>query len=115
MKQVGLNWNEKDEAVEDEEIEPEDAPSAAVMSEAAGGKDEGESGDRQEMLMAAVNEDEEKLYDRVPTELQVMGCLSMGFPEQSYVEMKIDELQDRIMNVTRTRQGTVRIPCRDIE
>ena len=50
-------------------------------------------------LFARIDEDEEKMYDRISGELQCAALRKIGCPEAGYVEMKADDLHDRIIHV----------------
>ena len=67
-----------------------------------------EDANENDNMVAIIYEDEEKFYDRVTAQLQGIACKLVGFPDQGYVEFKIDEMRNQQIVVS-TRQGTVTI------
>ena len=62
--------------------------------------------------LAIVEEDEEKMFDRIPLGLQLVSIMLEGAPSCGYVEMKADSLDGRMVNIicaqgnVKAKQGT---------
>ena len=56
-------------------------------------------------LTAIIEEDEEKFFDRVVLELQLLALIKCGCPPKGYVEFKADDLDRRPVDII-TRSGT---------
>ena len=57
-------------------------------------------------LLGIIKEDEEKFFDRVSTDLQMLAMKVFGFPDQGYCEWKMEDMIERKVNIT-TRYGNV--------
>ena len=59
-----------------------------------------------ERLLGIIKEDEEKCFDRVTVELQMMAMKTFGFPDQGYCEWNMESMFGRGVNIN-TKYGNV--------
>ena len=56
-----------------------------------------------QMLACQIDEDEEKFFDRISTDVIMASMAVAGFPEQGYIELKGSTMTDRKVHILRTK------------